>query len=203
MSTPRRDCPRSSGTPRILIRLATMLSATTGCLAGSVLLATGAVVVSSGVIVSNLRINPSQCPRKGNRLTHVLQPAYPRHGPLNAHAKACMRHAAVLAQIEIPLERLFRQAMFVYAFQQMLVIANTLRTADDLAVSFRRQHIHGQRQLRTLRVRLHVKGLHLRRVAVHHHRLVKLRRNIRLVGGTKISAPLKLSFDLSLGVTLL
>src|ERR1051325_1762235 len=125
MSTPRRDCPRSSGTPRILIFLGTMLSATTGGFDGSALIATG-VVVGSGVIVLSLWINAIQRPRKRNGFTHVLQAADPRHGALNPHAKAGVRHTAKLAQVQIPLERRFRQPMLMDTLEQMVVVANAL-----------------------------------------------------------------------------
>src|SRR6478752_4269653 len=174
MSTPRREAPRSSGTPRILIFLGTMLSATTGGFAGSVLMATGAAVVDSGVIDSCLWIDARQCSRKRNCFTHVLQAAHPGHGALNAHAKPGVRHAAKLAQVQIPLERRFRQIVFLNTLEQQVVVANALRAADNLAVAFRRQHIHAQRQLRALRIRLHIEGFHLGRVAMNHHRLIKL-----------------------------
>jgi hypothetical protein len=63
----------------------------------------------------NLGVNPMQGTRKWNRLPHVIQPANPRHGPLDSHAKAGMRHAAIPPQIEVPLEGLARQLMFVNA----------------------------------------------------------------------------------------
>src|SRR5947209_6756459 len=150
MSTPRRDCPRSSGTPRILIFLATMLSATTGRFAGS-LFATDGIVIGSGVIslfypdqtqtpfvsisvisfssgkvLSSLRVNACQRARKWNGLTYVLQAADPGNGALNAHAEPSMRHAAVLAQIEIPLERRLRQPVLLNALEQQVVVANAL-----------------------------------------------------------------------------
>src|SRR5579872_2793434 len=74
--------------------------------------------------------------REGNRLPHMLQPANPRHGAFNAHAKPAMRHAAVLAQIEVPFERLLRQAMLVNALPQLLIGADALRATDDLSVTF-------------------------------------------------------------------
>src|ERR1051326_9115556 len=137
ISTPRRDCPRSSGTPRILIFLDTMLSATTGRLADSGFnsVFAGAVVVGSGVIsFQALRINPSQRPRKRNRFPDVLQSTHPGHSAFDAHAKSRMRHAAVLAEIQIPLKGRFRQIMLLYALPQQVVIPDALRPADDLPV---------------------------------------------------------------------
>ena len=86
-----------------------------------------------------------------------------------------MRHAAEFAQIEIPLERAFRQAMLANPLQQQFIRSHALRAADDLAVAFRRQHVYAQRQLSTLGVRLHVKRFYLRRIAMHHDWPVELR----------------------------
>src|SRR5207245_5329744 len=65
----------------------------------------------------------------------------------------------------------FRELVIANALQQQVVIANALRSADDLAVALGRQHVNAERQLRTLRIRLHVKRLHLRRVTMDHDRL--------------------------------
>src|SRR5208282_5503782 len=90
MSTPRRDWPRSSGTPRMRIwrggrdwtppcnRLPELWS-----------------FVMSGV-------DPIERPRERDRLPHVLQAADPGHHALNAHAEARVRNRAVAAQIQIP-----------------------------------------------------------------------------------------------------
>jgi len=48
----------------------------------------------------------------------MLEAANPRHRTLDAHAKASVLHRAVLAQIDIPVERFFRQLMFLNALQQ-------------------------------------------------------------------------------------
>jgi hypothetical protein len=55
------------------------------------------------------RIQPVQRSRKRNRLPNVFESTDPRHDALDTHTKAAVRHAAILPQIEIPLERLFRQ----------------------------------------------------------------------------------------------
>src|SRR5260370_577735 len=171
MSTPRRDCPRSRGTPSILIFLATLLSDTTGLLALSIF----EVVVSAVIVFQDLRINAGQRARKWNGLSHVLQTTYPRNRALNTHTKPTVRNAAVFAQIQIPLERVFRQAVFANALQQMIVVTDALRAADDLAIPLRGQHVNAQRQIRTLRIGLHVKRFYLGRIAVDHHRLIELR----------------------------
>src|SRR5262245_36321617 len=137
MSTPRRVCPRSSGTPRILIFFETMLSAAD--LGGASGLVGVTTVVGSGVIeafcsATRSRRNARQRPGKRNCLAHMLETANPGHGPLDSHAKAGMRHPAVLAEIQIPLESIFRQLMVTDALQQQVVIADALRATDDLAI---------------------------------------------------------------------
>ena len=42
---------------------------------------------------------------------HVIERAYPRNRAFDAHAEARVRHAAIAAQVEIPLECFFRQIM--------------------------------------------------------------------------------------------
>ena len=64
-----------------------------------------------------LGIQPMQHPGERDRLPHMLQTANPGHGSLDAHAKAAVGHAAVFAQIQIPLEGFFGQAMFTNALQ--------------------------------------------------------------------------------------
>jgi len=61
-----------------------------------------------------------------------------------------MRHAAVAAQVEIPLEGLFGQVVFAQAFQKQIVIVNALAAADDFAVAFRRDHIESEGELGAL-----------------------------------------------------
>src|SRR5258708_3974788 len=123
MSTPRRPWPRSSGTPTIFILRIMSLS---------------------------LRINAIQHPRKRDRLPQMLQAADPRDDALDTHAEAGMRHAAVLAQIQVPLERFSGKFVFGDTAHQQVEIVNALASADDLAVTFRRDHIRAQRQVGTL-----------------------------------------------------
>src|SRR5690242_21673450 len=77
--------------------------------------------------------------RERNRLPHVLQAADPRHRALNAHTEPAVRHAAVLAQVEIPFESFLRQSVLVNALPQQFVGTNALRAANNLAVTFGRQ----------------------------------------------------------------
>ena len=50
-------------------------------------------------------------PRVGDGLAHVRQAAHPGDEALDAHAEAAVREGAVLAHVEVPLERLDRQVV--------------------------------------------------------------------------------------------
>ena len=67
--------------------------------------------------------------------------------------KPAVRHRAVLAQIDVPVERFPRQLVLFDALQQQIVIVNALAAADDFAVAFGREHIHAQRHFGPLRRR--------------------------------------------------
>src|SRR5215510_5960948 len=161
MSTPRRAWPKSSGTPKILILLGTMLSAAAGFGAISAL-GRVSTFVFSGVIEfqfcrsfsrragsgfrpstslrpglrahPTLRIDAGQSTSERNCFADVFQAADPSDGALNSHSETGMRHTAVLAQIQIPFEGFFRKVVFLNALTQQVVIADALRSADDLAV---------------------------------------------------------------------
>src|SRR5579859_3612224 len=165
------------------------------------------VLISYPIAVSvhstKLRVEPVQHSRERNCLTNVLEAADPGDGALNAHAEASMRDAAELAQIEIPFESFFGQAVLVNALQQQFVRRHALRAADDFSVAFGGQHINAERELRPLGVGLHVKSLHLCRITMHHHRLVKLRRQVSFIGGAEITAPFELGFQGAFGMAFL
>ena len=55
---------------------------------------------------------------KRNRLPYVVEAADPRDGAFDAHAKARVRHAAVAAQVEVPLEGLLGQLVVLDAAVQ-------------------------------------------------------------------------------------
>ena len=82
-----------------------------------------------------LRINSIQHPREGNHLANVLRSTNPRHGAFQAQAEACVRHAAIAPQIQIPLKGFFRQIVLAQTPNQRVVIRQALATADDLAIS--------------------------------------------------------------------
>src|ERR1700680_3622389 len=187
MSTPRRDWPRSRGTPMTRIFRGVILVEGADVVIESVLRFGNFVIENNRQaskfqitrlpnfpITKFLRVEPVQHSGKRNGLAHVFQAANPGHGALNAHAEAAMGHAAKFAQVEIPLERFFGQVVFVNALQQQFVGRHALRAADDFPVAFGREHIHAQSQFRPLRIGLHVERFHLRRISMHHDRLVEL-----------------------------
>src|SRR5438105_9557491 len=106
-----------------------------------------------------LRINPVNHARKGNNLADVLCSANPGYHPLEAHAETRVGHAAVAAQVQIPLEGFFGQFLLPQSLDQKIVARNALSTADDFSVAFRSQHVESERQIRPGAVRLHVEGL--------------------------------------------
>jgi hypothetical protein len=57
-----------------------------------------------------------------------------------------VRHGAVAAQVEVPLEGLLRQLVLLDALEQQVEVVEALAAADDLAVAFRRQHVDAERQ---------------------------------------------------------
>ena len=83
----------------------------------------------------------------------------PSDDALDAHAEAAVRHRAVPAEIEVPLERLPRQLVLLDALHQQVVVVEPLAAADDLAVAFRREHVDAQRLVGLLRIGLHVERL--------------------------------------------
>src|SRR5580704_9647796 len=98
--------------------------------------------------------------RERNSLAHMLQAADPGYGSLDAHAEARVRNAAVFAEVKIPLESFFGQIVLVNTLQEQIVRGHALRTADDFAVTFGRQHVNAKSKLRTLGIRFHVKRLY-------------------------------------------
>ena len=72
----------------------------------------------------------------------MVEPANPLDEPLHAHAEAGVRNRALLAQIEIPVESLFRQMVFLDALPEQVVIGHSLAAADNLAITLGREHVH-------------------------------------------------------------
>src|SRR5450432_833450 len=117
MSTPRRLWPRSMGTPIILTFCAMLL-------------------FFQLRIVRILRVYPINHARKGYHFPDVLCAANPGYSALQAQAKAGVGHATVAAEVQIPLEWLLGQLVFVEALHQQVVIVNALAAANNFSVSF-------------------------------------------------------------------
>jgi len=58
---------------------------------------------------------------KRYRFAHVFEAADPGDDALNPHTEAAMGHAAVLAQVQIPSESLFWQAVLVNSLDKQIV----------------------------------------------------------------------------------
>ena len=76
-------------------------------------------------------------------------------------------HRAVAA--EVPLEWCERQVVCEDFILERLEIILALSAADDLAVSFRCEHVDAQRDLGPRAMLLNVKCLALGRIAMHQH----------------------------------
>src|ERR1700685_597405 len=117
MSTPRRLAPRSIGTPMMRIFSAMRFLSFRG----------------PGLAKGLSRIDAIEHAREGDDFANVLGSANPCDGALQAQAEAGMGHAAVSAQVQVPLKRLFGQAGFADAAQERLVTRLALAATDDFA----------------------------------------------------------------------
>src|ERR1039458_5761843 len=107
ISTPRRLAPKSIGTPMMrifwgmrFVRLAPRRH-------------------DRGQFRGHLRIDAIQHTWEGDHFADVLRSANPCHGAFEAQAEACVRNAAVAAQVEIPLKGLFGQVVLAGAREQV------------------------------------------------------------------------------------
>ncbi len=128
---------------------------------------------------------------KGIDFADVLGSANPGDGAFQTQAEAGVRHAAVAAQVEIPLEGFLGQIVFAQPLDQQVVARNALAAADDFAVALRRQHVEAQRQLGPHRVGLHVERFDRGGIAMNHDRAVELVRENGLFVAAEIVAPLR------------
>src|ERR1700722_586692 len=115
MSPPRRLWPRSMGTPMIRI------------LSGIEVKPFQPLPREGG----ELRINAVQHTWEGDYFADVLGSANPRHGALQAHSKPRVGHAAVPAQVQIPLKQVRGEILRLQAVDQFLVVRQTLAAAND------------------------------------------------------------------------
>ncbi len=80
----------------------------------------------------------------------MLEFADPGDHALDAHAEAAVRHGAVAAEIEIPLERFLRQIVLLDPRQQELEIRETFAAADDSPLPLGCEHVHAERHVGAL-----------------------------------------------------
>ena len=100
-----------------------------------------------------------------------------------------MHERAVLAQVQVPAIGINVQTFFLNAMQQLVVIVLALRTADDLAVPFRRQAIRTEHRARIVRILLHVERFGFLRIIADEDRRAVVGDEQRLVLGAEIFAP--------------
>mmetsp|Transcript_19201 Transcript_19201/g.67773 ORF Transcript_19201/g.67773 Transcript_19201/m.67773 type:complete len:606 (+) Transcript_19201:86-1903(+) len=116
---------------------------------------------------------------------------------LEAEAEAGVRHGAVPAQVEVPLQRLLLDTHLLHARLQHLELLLALRPADQLADA-RHQDVHGAHRLAVL-AQLHVEGLDALRVVGDDDRLVEDDvRQVALVLAAEVDAPERLLVELGL-----
>src|SRR4051812_14030055 len=112
----------------------------------------------------------------------MWEAADPGYGALDAKAEAGVLERAVAAKIHEPGEiRFFQLMLGDFDFQDVEVVL-ALAAADDLAVAFGREQIAAHRLAWLLRIFLHVKGFHRRRIMVNENGTVMLGADDRFVG---------------------
>jgi len=72
----------------------------------------------------------------------VLQAANPRDATFDTHAESPVRHRAVLAQVDVPVEGLGGQLVLLDAAKQKIQIMHALAAADDFTVTLGSQYVH-------------------------------------------------------------
>src|SRR6266852_3144150 len=71
-----------------------------------------------------LRIYPVNHPWEGDDFADVLCATDPSHGALQAQAEAGVRDAAVAAQVQIPLEGLYRQVVLFQSLNKQVIVVD-------------------------------------------------------------------------------
>src|SRR5215212_11139809 len=102
----------------------------------------GFLITHHSSLITPSRSQSVKHPRERDGLADVLDAAHPCDAALDAHAEARVRDAAVAAQVEVPLERLARQAVLFELFFQKFERGRALAAADDFAVALGREHVH-------------------------------------------------------------
>ena len=81
-------------------------------------------------------------PGEGDGFTNVFDATEPGHHTFDAHPESGMRDASILAQVQIPLEGLDGKVVLLDAFQQQVMIVDSLAASHDFSVALRCQDIH-------------------------------------------------------------
>src|SRR5580698_7786709 len=122
MSTPRRDCPRSRGTPRMRIWRGGR-DWTPPCKEPA---ARGrSVEIRFPSLAMLLGVDPVESPREWDGLAHMLQAADPGHHALDAHAEAGVGDRTVAAQIQVPGKSFEWQLVLLDPLLQQIVGGDT------------------------------------------------------------------------------
>src|SRR6185437_6840747 len=87
----------------------------------------------------------------------MLKAAHPGDESLDTHAKAGMWHGTKAAQVEIPVEGLARELVFVETFFEKRQIVNPLAAANDFAITFGSDDIDAESDFGAVRIGLKVK----------------------------------------------
>src|SRR5690554_1995115 len=136
-------------------------------------------------------LQPAHRPRERNRLAHVVDPADPCQGPLQAEPESAVRDGSVLTEIQIPIEYLAGKAVGVDLLLEEGQIGRSLAPSDDFPVPLGREDIHSKGQPVVIRIALHVEGLYFGRISVHDNRTIEMPSEHRFVTSSKVAAPLE------------
>jgi hypothetical protein len=74
----------------------------------------------------------------------MIEPADPGYGSFDSHAEAGVGDAAVLAQVEVPLEGGEWEVVVFDALLEEVVAVDALGAADDLAVAFGGENVDAE-----------------------------------------------------------
>src|SRR5258708_6337575 len=77
------------------------------------------------------------------------------------------------------------------AFEKQIMIADPLRSATDLTISFGREQVYRLADLRAARPGFHIKGLDRRWITEDEYGFVILIGDGGLMGGTEVNTPVK------------
>src|SRR5258708_765754 len=136
------------------------------------------------------RIYPVNHPWEGDDLADVFGATDPGDSALQAQTETRVGNAAVAAQVQIPLERLYRQVVLFQSLNKQIIVVDTLAAADNLAIALRSEHVEGECQIGPLQVRLHIEGFDGCGIVMNHYRPVKAAGNDGFLVAAEVVAKL-------------